>query len=98
MLLLNDALLIQNQGGVIDAYNNSNVPFNTVAVHLSQKRSLLSIVNFSSENVGIYKCNGVSIQDAMSFELVSISIGKFIESCNVLFIISDSSLHCRCPK
>ena len=68
----------------MDTYNNSSVPLNTIVIHISQQRSLMSIVNVTLENSGVYKCSGSTSEGDVSSDLVSISIGE--SHC---FVFSD---------
>lgn len=70
--------IIQDQSDEIDPYSHDTLPLNTVSVRLSHQRSLLSVINFTSENAGTYECRGTSKQGTMLFDLVFLSIGKFI--------------------
>lgn len=49
---------------------------NTISVRVSQRRSVLSILNANVENTGIYECRGVNNEDVTASDLVTVNICK----------------------
>ena len=54
----------------------NDVLLNVISLHVSQHRSLLSILNAMVENAGVYECSGVSNEGAVSSDMVTVNICK----------------------
>ena len=54
----------------------NGVLLNTISLHVSQHRSLLSILNAKLENAGVYKCSGVNDIGTVSSDVVTVTICK----------------------